>query len=171
MRYINLPVVPDRDNTDPLALGPGLDEMAARYVWYLDAGGDSLVKTLALIADDATHPLVFHCAAGKDRTGIVAALVLGALGVERETIVADYEETSARMELIVERFRRNAGYGRGIDDAPPERLRADAATIEHFLDELDARFGGAEGWLLSAGLAADALERLRRGLLEDDVNP
>jgi protein tyrosine/serine phosphatase len=143
--------------------------MGARYVWYLEAGSASLVAALDLIADDATHPLVFHCAAGKDRTGIVAALVLGALGVVREAIIADYEETSARMDLIVERFRQSGTYGRALDGSRPGRSRADPAHISEFLDELDARFGGAGEWLLSAGLAADALGRLRQGLLEDDV--
>src|SRR5207247_6454934 len=119
-----------------------------------------------LIADDASHPLVFHCAAGKDRTGIVAALVLCALGVERDTIVADYCETSASMELIVDRLRRHPEYGKEIDTVPPDRFRADSAHIVRFLDDLGARFCRARGWLLGGGLREWARARREVGRLE-----
>ena len=65
------------------APAPAGDDLAERYLWYLDVGRQSLVDALDLLAEPASLPLVFHCAAGKDRTGVLAALVLDILGVDR----------------------------------------------------------------------------------------
>jgi protein tyrosine/serine phosphatase len=112
--------------------------------------------------------LVFHCAAGKDRTGVLAALVLGCVGVVREAIVADYFETAARLDLILERLRRHPRYGPEIKAVPPSRFGVDPAMIDRFLDGLDERYGGAAGWARSVGISEESLARLEAGLLEED---
>lgn len=63
---------------------------------------DSLVTAVKQIAESAGTPTVFHCAAGKDRTGVVAAIVLGLLGVEEDAIVADYMASAANMQRMVD---------------------------------------------------------------------
>ena len=71
------------------APAPAGEELSERYLWYLEVGRQALVDVLGLLSDPARLPLVFHCAAGKDRTGVLAASVLDILGVEDEVIVAD----------------------------------------------------------------------------------
>ena len=87
------------------APAPAGDDLAERYLWYLDVGRVSLVTALMLLGGDQHYPLVFHCAAGKDRTGVLAALVLEILGVERRVIVADYVITADRLRFILQRWR------------------------------------------------------------------
>ena len=74
--------------------------MAEGYVHLLDLGGPAFAKAAnALVADGGT-PALFHCSAGKDRTGVLAALLLDLAGVEHDAIVADYALTSERMEAV-----------------------------------------------------------------------
>jgi protein tyrosine/serine phosphatase len=148
------------------APAPAGDDLAERYLWYLDTGRAALVTALGLVAESTNHPLVFHCTAGKDRTGVLAALVLDILGVEREAIVADYVITADRLELIVDRIRNDPAYSAGMSKVPASRFTVEAATMERFLDGLYANFGGAGAWAVGAGVSPDDLDRMRTDLLE-----
>ncbi len=118
------------------------------------------------LADAGNYPLVFHCAAGKDRTGVAAALILTALGVPPETILADYLLTNDVWEY------RGGGDGGGVIDTVPEELRATfvAARQDYLGAALDAVYtahGSVEAYLRDAlGLDAAAQERLQSHLLE-----
>jgi hypothetical protein len=81
-------------------------DLSERYLWYLEVGRKPLVDALDLLGEPDSYPLVFHCAAGKDRTGVLAALVLDILGVDPGVIVADYVIAAGRMELIMEALRK-----------------------------------------------------------------
>ena len=71
--------------------------LGSLYIQMLDVGAPALSESLRVLADPAQVPAVFHCAAGKDRTGVLAAIVLSLLGVDEETIVGDYALTAAAM--------------------------------------------------------------------------
>ncbi len=148
------------------APAPPGDDLAERYLWYLDVGRDSLVGALTLLADADRYPLVFHCAAGKDRTGVLAALVLELAGVDREVIVADYVITAERLRLILERWQADPEFAERMAKVPPSRYSVEAPTMEGFLDGLAARHGGARSWALGAGVPAGVLERLVDQVLE-----
>jgi protein-tyrosine phosphatase len=148
------------------APAPAGDDLAERYLWYLDVGGDALARALTLFGDAEHYPLVFHCAAGKDRTGVLAALVLELLGVEREVIVADYVVTAERIGLILERWRAEPGFSERMARLPPSRFRVEASTMEGFLDGLRSRHGGARAWALGAGVSAGDLDAMADLLLE-----
>jgi protein tyrosine/serine phosphatase len=171
VRHINLSVLPEESGESMAAPAPVGDDMAARYLWYLEVGGDRLAAALRLVADPAEHPLVFHCMAGKDRTGVLSALVLDCLGVVRPDIVDDYSQTAARLDLIIERLRRHPVHGPNMAAQPSARVLADASTIERFLDGIDERYGGAAGWARSAGVSEETLDALRRGLLIAPTGP
>jgi protein-tyrosine phosphatase len=168
LAYVNLSVLPEEGGESVAAPAEGTD-MSERYLWYLEAGRSPLATALTMVADDRGHPLVFHCTAGKDRTGVLSALVLSCLGVEREAVVDDYVQTAARLDLILQRLRRHPVYGPAMAEAPPTRYRVEAPTMERFLDGLEARFGGAAGWALSSGVTAETLAGMSEALLEDDV--
>jgi hypothetical protein len=144
---------------------PG-DELSRRYLRYLDRGREPLVEALSLVADPDRLPLVFHCAAGKDRTGVLAALVLDILGVDPEIIVADYLVTAGRMELILARYRSDPGLAAAMAEAPAYRFAVEADTMERFLAVLYERFGGARAWAAASGVDDDALDRMGDLLLE-----
>jgi protein-tyrosine phosphatase len=165
VKYLNLSVIDDDGGESRGMPAPTDDILSNRYLWYLDIGHDALVEALRTIGDPTSYPLVFHCAAGKDRTGVLAALVLDLLGVEREVIVEDYVLTASRMELIVARFLRNTGDTRTIDELPAKALTLEAATMEGFLEGLDERHGGARQWALSAGVPVESLDAMPALLL------
>jgi protein-tyrosine phosphatase len=141
------------------------EDLAERYLWYLDIGRESAVRVLRLVADSRNLPLVFHCAAGKDRTGVVAALLLDLLGVQRDVIVEDYALTAARMDRIMARLRRDPVVGERIDQLPAHLFTVEAETMARFLDLLQERHGGSHEWALRAGVPAAELAALRDHLL------
>ena len=169
IHYVNLSVLPE-EGGESVAAPPAEDSgVGARYLWYLEAGAEALSTAFQLVADDGTHPLVFHCTAGKDRTGVLSALVLGCLGVDRQTIIDDYMQTAAVLHLILDRLRRHPVYGQHLVDAPPARFGVEAQTMADFLDGVDRRYGGPAEWALSTGVTQSDLDQLRATLLEDDV--
>jgi protein tyrosine/serine phosphatase len=108
-----------------------------------------------------------NCAAGKDRTGVVVALALTAVGVVREAVVADYAASAERMEAILDRLRASETYAADIDSRP-DAAAVDAPrpeTMAAFLDQLDVRYGGATGWLAGHGFGPDDVGALRAKLL------
>lgn len=166
IHYVNLPVIPPDSRDDPTVPTAERDGRAERYLWYLEVGADALTRTLELMARPNRCPLVFHCAAGKDRTGIVAALALATVGVERDAIVADYVATADGMGGIMERLRSHPVYRPGVDSIRPEQHLPDAQVMEHFLDGLHERHGGAEAWLRRSGMDPTTIEGLRDVLLD-----
>jgi protein-tyrosine phosphatase len=147
--------------------GPGADYVAG-YLGFLAGGPAAVALAARTLMDPEAQPALFHCAAGKDRTGVLCALVLDVLGVTREAIADDYAMTAAGLPGV---FRRLVGiepYRRtlaGADAADHEPL---GPTIVAFLDAVDERLGGAEAWLLAHGVEPDTIEDFRSVMLERD---
>jgi protein-tyrosine phosphatase len=116
------------------------------YLRYLAERPDSVVAALRLIAttDGAT---VVHCAAGKDRTGVVVAVALDEIGADRPAIIADYARSSERVNGILARLGASPVYAPDLVGRSLDSHAVRAETMEAFLAELDARFGGAAEWL------------------------
>jgi protein-tyrosine phosphatase len=120
--------------------------VAQTYVRYLLDRPDSIVAALRLIAraDGAT---IVHCAAGKDRTGVVVAIALGSVGVDRDEIVTDYVRTGERIERVLARMNKTETYSSEVVAAQARRVAPQAASMAEFLGEIDRQFGGVGGWL------------------------
>jgi len=127
---------------------------------------DSVVGALRAIAEAPGAALV-HCAAGKDRTGVVVALALTAVGVPRDEVVADYVATGERIERILDRLRASPTYAADMDNIPAHEHDPRPEIMERFLARLDEDYGGAVGWLTSHGFTSSDVERLRAKLLEE----
>jgi len=146
---------------------PG-DPTCGHYLGYLDDRPDQVVGAVQSIAQARGAALV-HCAAGKDRTGVVVALALTAVGVRPEAVIADYAATGERAEAIISRLRKSPTYARDIDSLPPESHRPRPETMAAFLQQMDARYGGVTRWLTDHGLGADELNLLRVKLCPSDL--
>jgi protein-tyrosine phosphatase len=133
------------------------------YLSYLGRRPDSIVASIRTVAR-ASGAVLVHCAAGKDRTGVVVALALDAVGADREAIVADYVATADRVEAIMARLLSSRTYRGELEGHDPQAHAPIAETMERLLHLVDERFGGASGWLLHHGLDGDDLELLRRRL-------
>jgi hypothetical protein len=133
------------------------------YMNYLSARPDSIVASIRAIANAEGAALV-HCAAGKDRTGVVVALALDAAGVDRRTIVGDYLASAQRIEAIIARLLSSRTYRAELEGEDPARHAPVHGTIERLLELVDQRFGGSATWLSTRGLRDSDLDRLRNRL-------
>jgi protein-tyrosine phosphatase len=139
------------------------DPTCGHYLGYLEDRPEQVVGAVRTIALDQ-GVVVVHCAAGKDRTGVVVALALTAAGVRPQAVVADYAATGERNEAILSRLRRSPTYARDIDNLPAEAHRARPETMTAFLEQMDARYGGVARWLTDHGLSPEELSTLRTKL-------
>ena len=138
----------------------------ASYVRTLERAPHRVAEAVAAVADaDEENGVLIHCFAGKDRTGIVTALLLDAVGVHDAAIAADYALSHANLGGIFDPW-----VARSRDDDEREtRLRSalsPAETMEAVLTWLDAA-GGSRAYLLDAGLASEQLDRLDARLVEE----
>ncbi|MDP3952510.1 tyrosine-protein phosphatase [Microbacterium sp.] len=140
-----------------------LDEM---YLQLLAESGERLVDAIRIIARG--EPTLVHCTVGKDRTGVTIALALSAVGADREAIITDYALTASM--LPPERNRRIIAF---LEVQHPEAKHAvalatqsPADVMRRLLDEVDARWGSAAGYLEANGMTDAELEALRRALVD-----
>lgn len=151
-------------DASPVALEPEFPGFAKVYERMLEMGRSAYRSLFELIADAPTGVL-FHCAAGKDRTGVAAALALDLAGVDDETIVDDYRVSNS---LLSEAFKEWLPriHERGMDERRAMQLMASnpedmQATLRH----IRARWGSAEGYLEDIGLSLNAISAARARLV------
>ena len=134
------------------------------YLAYLRHRPDSIVAALRSIAEAREGAVVVHCAAGKDRTGVVVALALEVAGVQRPAIVDDYLATRERIEAIVRRLASSPTYRDEMRLDDPMSHAPKPGTMERVLELLDERHGGPLEWLASHGFGPDEQAALRARL-------
>jgi len=149
----------------PPALAEG--DLGRHYVDSLAERTETLAEVIEHLASPENLPAVFHCTAGKDRTGMVAALVLSLVGVPDDVIVHDYTLTDDRMVLVMERIRASGDFPEPVTPMLERVGRAEAASMETFLGAVRATHGDAEGWARDAGLSDDTLASLHAVLVAD----
>jgi protein-tyrosine phosphatase len=138
-------------------------DLATLYVTALDHAGADFVRALEHLAA-AEGAALFHCTVGKDRTGLLAALLLESVGVARETVLEDYALTHDRIDAVRVRLLAQSAE-RGI--RPEDYARLLGATpdvLGHALAHLDREHGGARTYLLRAGAEGATLARLEERL-------
>jgi protein-tyrosine phosphatase len=108
--------------------------------------------------------VLVHCAAGKDRTGVVVAMALEAVGCERDAVVADYLASAERINAIIERLVASPTYRGELEGLDPADRAPRAETMPRFLEIVDQRLNGSAQWLAENGLDAADLDRLRERL-------
>jgi protein-tyrosine phosphatase len=109
---------------------------------------------LGYLEDRPEGAALVHCAAGKDRTGVVVALALVVAGVSPQAVVDDYAASGDRAEAIVARLRRSPTYVRDTDRKPAESYRVRPETMAAFLEQMEARYGGVARWLADHGFSS-----------------
>jgi protein tyrosine/serine phosphatase len=161
VRYEHLPLFGNqtmREEDAPDDLGD-LYYMMMRYAREPIA---SVIEQIAASED----PLVFHCAAGKDRTGVISALLLSLLGVSEADVVEDYVSTSRNLDQIVARLRASESYSSIFTELPPETLHAEARTMEGLLERIAWEFGSMQGYAEWSGIGEKTTAQLETRLLE-----
>lgn len=135
------------------------------YYGYLRDRPEAVVAALRAMALQDGAALV-HCAAGKDRTGVLSALALEVAGATREAIVEDYTATGERLEKVLARLRSSDTYRTDLDSRPADDHMPRPRYLEQFLQVLEERHGGPMAWLAANGWT-DADTATMRARLRD----
>ncbi len=169
--HVHLDLIPHGfDGQPPLARAIP-DETAGPYAVdhlyfdYLQDAPDQIGSALRTIADPTSGGVLVHCAAGKDRTGVVVALALSLVGVHRDAVVADYARTDERVAQVRERLLNTPLYADSVRERPLESMRPHAGNMERFLDRVDREYGGVHAFAMTVGVEEGLVARLSRRLL------
>jgi protein-tyrosine phosphatase len=169
-RWVHVPLMtetPDWTNEDRAKL-EAITFAADHYLEIATAGATALRAVIEALARPGALPAVFYCAAGKDRTGVLAALVMRLIGVRISDIADDY----ALSAVATARWERAVRAGRPNDTQvawpymPPTIRRSDPRTMLTFLRNIDRDHGSVSGFAEHLGMAPDTVTRLRSVLLE-----
>jgi len=167
VRYVGLPLTDVLPATEDLPDWKEAAYVATRYGAMVSEGGPVLTEAIGVLASGGSLPAVMHCSAGKDRTGVLSALVLAFLGVPDETIVEDYALSAAAMGRLLERLK--AEYPEAADQVAayaPAILHVVPETMEQFLASLLLEYGSYDE--LAAELdVVDQVAHLRATVLVD----
>jgi len=155
--YRHLPLI---DDSMMLGLGEA-SGMFERYLWMLDGRLQAFRPIFETVAE-ADGGVVFHCFAGKDRTGLVAAMLLSIAGVPDDAIAADFAETDAQLALRYEEWMAAAPPERRIEMR--EEFRCPPERILGVMDHIQERWGGVHGYMESTGMTLTTIDRLRAKL-------
>jgi protein-tyrosine phosphatase len=147
---------------DPAAVPPdAVTTLAEDYLQMLDRYRQGVAEVMAAIANAPEGGVLIHCAAGKDRTGLISALLLGLVDVPAETIAADYALTAEYLRSKEQEWVENGPGERAEREAMAARYAPTAEVMREVLDQLTRRYGGVEQYLVHAGVTQDDLDRLR----------
>jgi len=170
VQQLHLPIVDQtREPPAPRRLirrAPKFQQLDEIYAFMLRQYAERFGAVLHVIADPANHPLVFHCAAGKDRTGLVAALVLSLCDVPDDVIVSDFAFTESRMPEIIARHTARAEEASSDAEVAAQQYGAQAATMHVVLQTLRDEFGSVAGYVRAAGVNDDEIDALRAALVD-----
>jgi protein-tyrosine phosphatase len=149
------------------ATGRAADMLGDRYVDMLATGREAVGRVVDELAAPGALPAAFFCAAGKDRTGVMAAVLLGLLGVSDDDIAADYERSEANMPALVARLEAHEqGTEAWIDALPPQLQESPGEAMHILLEALRAEYGSSESYVLSCGATPESVTAFREALVE-----
>ena len=166
-RYEHIPVIPDGGTEQLSRLVGDTGISGNRYLGYLEFGTASWRRMFEFFAEAQHQPIVIHCTAGKDRTGVSTAFLLSVLGVDRAWIEADYVLTNRDVNRQVDFLERTGGLPEGMDrEAMQHAAGVPETAMRDFLDGLQERWGGPLGFLRHIGIDERAFAAVREAFLE-----
>ena len=154
IRYVNAPLA-----ADIAAMGIAADEAQTGAIYQAMAENAPMMRLILAELAEAEGASLFHCSAGKDRTGIVAAVLLLICGVREDDVVADYMVSEWYIREVMEAVHRTH------PEMPAHFVRSRPAYMEDFLDRLRWKYGDVQGYLAAMGVHAETIACLRMKLL------
>jgi len=165
--YINIAVIPEggSDQLSKLVGDTGIS--GKRYLGYLEFGPTSWLRLFGILAEESNLPVVLHCTAGKDRTGVSTAFLLSILGVSRSLIEADYLLTNLDTERQADFIENTVGYPEGYNR---EKMISVAGVPENamkdFLDGIESKWGSATEYLEKIGITKEQMKSIQDNFLD-----
>ena len=137
------------------------DSLGGIYVNTADSCQKGFYKVFKIMADNPEKTILFHCAAGKDRTGMTAALLLMLAGVSKEDIITNYTVTTENLYSVLERFSNEN------DENLKDYLGSEGEYIERFVNHIEKKYHGAESYMKKLGLKESEIKTLKESFLEN----
>lgn len=162
--FHHFPFIAELPDAQEFDRRPGL--LGTQYLEIVRDAGDQILAALSVLASEDALPAVFHCTAGKDRTGVLSAIVLSLVGVDEPTVVADYALSGAAMLRLRAKLIAKYPEGRETIENIDEVFSADPVQMEQLLDHLEEEYGSVGAYVNQLGAAPALVERLRAALLE-----
>jgi protein-tyrosine phosphatase len=162
--FHHFPFIEELPDAEEFDRQPGL--LGTQYLEMVRDAGAQIAAALEVLAAPGALPAVFHCTAGKDRTGVLSAIVLSLLGVDEATVVADYALSGEAMQRLRAKLIVKYPEGRETIENIDEVFSADPAQMELLLDHLRDRYGSVGAYIAGLGAGPAVVEGLRAGLLE-----
>jgi protein-tyrosine phosphatase len=163
--YLHLPVLKEKDRSAMAALKKAQSNVEA-YPLMLDRFKDNIGLVMRAVAAAQEGAILIHCHAGKDRTGLISALILSLAGVPRQVIAEDYAESDRYLQPLYQQILES-----GPDDPLERQRRSDAMLAKpeimlHALDYLDQEYHGVSAYLEKAGVSKADQVKIRTRLVE-----
>ncbi len=167
VRYHSIPFLSGTSRSEDERFFQQCTDMGDFYLYITkhESFGSQIVRALEVIAEAENHPLVFNCAVGKDRTGILAAMLLSLVGVPDEDIIEDYSLSGPYMEELLEQIKNDPRTAENVPQVPDYFWKARPESMELFLTTLRKKHGSITEYLESMGSKDSLTERLEKALL------
>jgi protein-tyrosine phosphatase len=132
-----------------------------RYLHYLDIGGDRLAEAFRLFADESNYPVLVHCTAGKDRTGVLLGMLMDVLGCKDEDIAHEYGLSEAAIDRLIAYLRSSGREIQGTEEELRARLATPPDRMAGFVKLLREKYGSSEAFFESKGISKQEIARVR----------
>jgi protein tyrosine/serine phosphatase len=162
--FHHVPLLDTLPSPEKFDLAPGM--LAAQYAEIARDAAPQIARVLTIVAERHAHPVIVHCTAGKDRTGVLVAVLLSLLGVDEQTVVHDYAQSAEAMEALRAKLVERYPEGKDLIEGATEVFSAAPANIEALLADLRADYGSVEEYAEAAGAGPAVVAGLRDTLLE-----
>ncbi len=166
-KYLYVPFNPNTDRSREGEQYRNFSHMGQVYLSRIrnQEYGRRIIEALEIITQPNNHPLVFHCMAGKDRTGVLAAFVLSVLGVADKDIIEDYSFSAQHMKALFERMSKDPDTSEDVLNLPAYTWEAAPESMEWFLSNLKKEYGSTREYLEKQGAEESLFGKLEQALL------
>ena len=144
----------------------GVGISGGRYLHYLQMAGERFAQAFRLFAEAPSYPVLVHCTAGKDRTGVLLALVMDVVGVSEEDIATEYGLSDNSIDALIEYLHATGRVLEGTDAEIRARLATPPEKMAEFIRLLRAKYGTAANYLESQGVTPPEIAAVRGHLLD-----
>lgn len=167
VEFHHFPFIRSLINPEDFEQAPGF--LGTQYQQMLEEAAPQIAGALTALAAPGARPAVFHCTAGKDRTGLLSAIVLSLLGVPEDTVVADYALSGAAMTRLRTKLLIKFPDGQLLVDADADALfSADPANMVALFAHLKGRYGTMAEYVSSIGVPDHLVDSLRREMVDHE---
>lgn len=167
LTYVNAPLNPAPVGLEHDPQWPSGELTAHVYRAFLEDPEGELPRALGLLPVLLQTPTLVHCAAGKDRTGLVIAMTLEIVGVEREAVLADYVQSRHANDQVNEMLFRSPRYLAHSRKVNSEFYEVHPHAMRRFLEVVDETYGGVRNWAIERGISPGYLDDLSSALRDD----